>query len=122
MAQQGQRATKRAVRHSRRRFRVQFGQQFGDVGAIISAGTGVTGRINARRSAQRVHHQPGIVGQRRQAGIRAALRALSKRVLDERSARFPRLPAPNADCGTISTSNSGQKGVEFPDLAGITGR
>ena len=62
-------------------------EQFGIVGRVTLA-VGVARRVDARRTAEEVHRQAGIVSQGRQAGDTCGVTRLENGVFNERQAGF----------------------------------
>ena len=81
-------------------------EQFGVVRRIALA-VGITCRVDARCTAEEIHRQTGIVGQRRQPRDTRGIARFEDRVLDERQAGFLRFDlAPFADERSCTESPS----------------
>ena len=92
-------------------------EQLGIVGRVAAA-TGVARRVDARRPAQGVHRQAGVVGQRRQAAHTRRVAGLEDGVLDERQAGFLRLD--RGELADRAHAHVGaEHGLQFLEFAGI---
>ena len=92
-------------------------QQLGVVGGVTLA-IGIARRVDARRAAEEVHGQAGVVGQRRQAGDASGIARLEDGVLDERQAGFLRLDA-GEFADRAHAHMLAEHGLEFLELAGV---
>ncbi len=92
-------------------------QQLGVVRRVAPA-VGIARRVDARRAAEEVHRQPGVVGQRRQAGEACGVACLEDGVLDEGKTGFLRFHL--AELADRAHLHAGaEHGLEFLEFAGI---
>ncbi|MNN21699.1 hypothetical protein D3C81_1350300 [compost metagenome] len=99
------------------RYVLQHVQQLGVVGRVALA-VGVARGVDARRAAEEVHGEPGVIGQRRQAGHPRGVARLEDGVLDEGQAGFFRLHvAEFADGAHVHML--AEHGLQFLEFAGV---
>jgi hypothetical protein len=88
--------------------------------AAVEVG-GIARRAHAGRAAQRRHADAGVVGDRRQPGVRARMARLGERVLDEGANGSSASPTPSADCGRSSMPERREQRLHLAQLAGVAG-
>ena len=96
---------------------LQRGQQLGIVRRIALA-VGVACRVDARRTAEGVDRQAGIIGQRRQAGDAGGVARLENGVLDERKTGFLRLHR-GKFTDRAYPHGIAEHGLQFLEFAGV---
>src|SRR5690606_11766399 len=96
---------------------VEFAQQTVDVAVGVAVSAAVACRIQAGCAIERVHAQPRIVRQRRQAGGAAGVARLEDRVLDEAQAGLFGVLDAELVLGADLETAAGEQRPEFLQLA-----
>ena len=91
---------------------------FSLVELIITLAVGVTCRINTRRPAEKIHRQPGVVGQCRQARDTRGIARFKNRVFNERQAGFFRFNAAEFS-NRAQLHRLAEHGLKFFEFAGV---